>query len=61
MPERIGSDTLFLPARPCVLGHAAVAGQKEAEGPLSACFDQTFGDSRIGMKTWEQAESKLQT
>ena len=61
MPQRIGTDTLFLPSRPCVLGHAAVGGGKEAQGPLGACFDQTFGDSRIGLKTWEQAESKLQT
>lgn len=61
MPERIGNDTIFLPARPCVLGHAAVAGKKEAAGPLAAYFDQTFEDSRIGMKTWEQAEAKLQT
>ena len=61
MPQRIGTDTLFLPTRPGVLGHAAVAGKKEAAGPLAAYFDQTFTDSRIGMKTWEQAEAKMQT
>jgi len=61
MPQRIGTDTLFLPTRPGVLGHAAVAGKKEAVGPLAAYFDQTFTDSRIGMKTWEQAEAKMQT
>lgn len=43
------------------MGHAALGGKKEAQGPLSACFDQTFDDARMGMKTWEQAESKLQT
>ena len=61
MPQRIGKDTIFLPSRPRVLGHAALGGKKEAQGPLSACFDQTFDDTRLGMKTWEQAESKLQT
>lgn len=61
MPQRIGKDTIFLPSRPRILGHAALGGKKEAQGPLSACFDQTFDDTRMGMKTWEQAESKLQT
>lgn len=61
MPQRIGKDTIFLPSRPRVLGHAALGGKKEAQGPLSSCFDQTFDDARLGMKTWEQAEAKLQT
>ena len=48
MPQRIGKDTIFLPSRPRVLGHAALGGKKEAQGPLSACFDQTFDDTRLG-------------
>lgn len=39
---------------------AAVAGEKEGQGPLGEFFDEVVNDSHFGQKTWEQAESKFQ-
>lgn len=39
---------------------ASVAGKKESEGPLGACFDLTSRDPYFGQKSWEKAESHLQ-
>ena len=35
-------------------------GKKEGDGPLGRCFDAIFEDVRLGLDTWEQAESALQ-
>ncbi len=60
MPERKGQFTITLSSRPAILGHAAVVGKKEGEGPLGRYFDAVFDDTRMGEKTWEKAESALQ-
>ncbi len=60
MPERRGEFTVNLSGRPRVLGHAAVVGKKEGEGPLASYFDQIFEDTTMGEKSWEKAESALQ-
>ncbi len=60
MPERRGKYTISLSGRPTVLGYASVVGKKEGEGPLGELFDQVFTDTRLGEKTWEKAESRLQ-
>ena len=60
MPERKGNYTISLSGRPTVLGYASVVGKKEGEGPLGSGFDAVFEDTRMGEKTWEKAESKLQ-
>ncbi|MBR2337867.1 MAG: stage V sporulation protein AD [Clostridia bacterium] len=60
MPERKGEHTISLSGRPTVLGYASVVGKKEGEGPLGAGFDAVFEDTRMGEKTWEKAESRLQ-
>lgn len=60
MPERRGSSTIVLSGRPRILGYAAAVGKKEGEGPLGGGFDVVFQDARIGEKTWEKAESRLQ-
>lgn len=60
MPERKGRYTVTLSGRPTIVSYAAVAGKKEGEGPLSACFDHVFEDTTLGEKTWEKAESALQ-
>ena len=39
---------------------ASVAGKKESEGPLGACFDLISRDPYFGQKSWEKAESHLQ-
>lgn len=60
MPERRGKHTISLSGRPRILGYASVVGKKEGEGPLGDLFDQVFTDTRLGEKTWEKAESRLQ-
>ena len=59
--KRLGRYTLLFEHCPTVLGHAAVGGKKEAEGPLGGDFDQTFADAYMGQESWEKAESMLQT
>ncbi len=60
MPERVGQYTIVLSGRPRVLGYASAVGKKEGEGPLGEGFDLVFEDARLGEKTWEKAESRLQ-
>ncbi len=60
MPERRGKYTIVLSGRPRVLGYASVVGKKEGDGPLGSGFDAVFSDARLGEKTWEKAESRLQ-
>lgn len=45
---------------PCLYSFAAVAGQKEADGPMGQFFTHVERDPMLGQKTWEQAESRLQ-
>jgi len=59
--KRLGKYTLLFEHGPVILGHAAVCGKKEAEGPLADEFDQTFLDSYLAQDSWEKAESMLQT
>ncbi len=60
MPERKGNYTLLLSGRPRILGYASAVGKKEGEGPLGEGFDMVFDDAKLGEKTWEKAESRLQ-
>ena len=45
---------------PAIVSRAAVGGRREAQGPLGGELDQTFFDTTLGEKTWEQAEARLQ-
>ncbi len=58
--RRIGRYTLALDTKPRILASAAVAGKKEAQGPLAQDFDQTFEDTMLGKNSWEQAEAAMQ-
>lgn len=58
--RRIGKQTIAFDRPPRILSFAAVAGKKEAEGPLAMDFDQTFADTRLETDSWEQAEAQLQ-
>lgn len=60
MPEKKGKQTISLSGRPTILGYASVVGKKEGEGPLGNGFDMVFQDTRLGEKTWEKAESRMQ-
>lgn len=43
-----------------IIGYSSVAGKKEGDGPLGNYFDLIDEDPFFGMKTWEEAESKMQ-
>lgn len=45
---------------PSLSASFSAVGGKEGEGPLGACFDKVCGNSLLGEKSWEQAESRLQ-
>ena len=53
-------DTLLFQTPPVIAAGAAVGGKKEGEGPLAAHFDFLGKDAKLGQKTFEKAESKLQ-
>lgn len=58
--KRIGQQTLEFAAPPKIEGRGAIAGKKEAEGPLGQEFDQTFKDTTLETDSWEKAEAQLQ-
>ena len=43
------------------MGYASVAGKKEGEGPLAGYFDAVSEDTTFGEKSWEKAESRMQS
>jgi len=57
--QRAGRSIVFSPA-PVIVATAAVAGKKEAEGPLGGYFDEVSLDTKFGQKSWEKAESRMQ-
>ena len=61
MAERIGENTILLSRPPVILGAAAVGTPAEAAGPLAGAFDYLYDSAKAGAKTWEQAESRLQS
>lgn len=59
MINRTGQHTITFDPPVVITGSAGVAGKKEGEGPLSEDFDMIFDDTRLGQKSWEQAESTM--
>lgn len=55
-----GTQTIMFDRHPVILASGAIAGKKEGEGPLASYFDYIGKDTRLGQKTWEKAETKLQ-
>lgn len=55
-----GRQSLAFDQHPAILASAAIAGQKEQEGPLSAYFDYVSSDTRFRQETWEQGETQMQ-
>lgn len=45
---------------PTLHSFAAIAGQKEGEGPYGRYFDRIEADATLGEPDWEHAESRLQ-
>ena len=60
MPRYITRGVFLFDTPPKIESFAAVAGEKEGQGPLGDFFDKVVTDSHFGQKTWEQAESKFQ-
>ncbi len=61
MPVRSGKRTISIIGRVGIVSSAGVAGHKEGEGPLASYFDSVYSDDMLGQKSWEKAESRLQT
>ena len=59
--KKIGRATMVFDHPPLILDSASIVGPKEGEGPLGKYFDQVWEDPMLGKKTWEEAESELQT
>ena len=56
-----GRASICFDRPPYVQGYASVVGKKEGEGPLGNLFHKVVEDPMFGTKTWEEAESQLQT
>lgn len=61
MNKKQGRSTVVFENGPLILSSASVAGQKEGDGPLGKGIDIVNEDSFFGQKTWEDAESTMQT
>ncbi len=60
MIKRKGKYTLILSGEVKIIGEGSVAGPKEAEGPLGKDFHKIFYDPKMGLDSWETAESTMQ-
>ena len=58
--HRVGLRTLQFCTPVSIRAWATVVGRKENEGKLRGKFDYVFEDNRLGQKSWERAEQKLQ-
>ena len=61
MAIRIGAGTIRLEKPVAIAATAAAGSRMEKEGPLGAEFDRLVEDSSFGEKSWEKAETKMQT
>lgn len=58
--KRLGARTIRFAHAPSVAAFSNIGGRMEGQGPLREYFDELCGDSFLGKKTWEKAESELQ-
>ena len=58
--HRIGMRTIRFQTPVKIKNWATVAGRKEQEGKLSDRFDYIYDNNRLGQKSWERAEQRLQ-
>jgi len=59
MSKRIGERTVVLGNQPGITAWAAVAGQKEHEGPYGDRFDRIIPDELNGQQSFEAAERSM--
>ena len=58
--RRIGMRTIRYQNPVKIKNWATVAGRKEQEGKLSGKYDYIYDNNRLGQKSWERAEQRLQ-
>ena len=46
---------------PLIMAAASTVGKQEGDGPLGVFFDRVELDPMLGKKSWEEAESELQS
>ena len=56
----MGRSSIKLPMPVMICSSYAIAGTKEAQGPLAAEIDELLTDDKFGQDSWEAAESSLQ-
>ena len=59
--ENSGAGGIVFETPPVITAAASTVGKKEGDGPLGTCFDRLELDPMLGKKTWEEAESELQS
>lgn len=59
MNKKIGKQSFKIENDIAIIGEAAIASQKEAEGPFGKYFDEVMPDIKFGQKTFEKGESRL--
>lgn len=58
--RKLGLQTVEFSVPPVIISHAAVVGEKEADGPLRDDFDMLVSDDKMGQKSWDLAEGMFQ-
>lgn len=62
MEQTIGKQSIRFERAAYILSAASIVGKKEGDGPLGKWFDKIGpADGLFGCKSWEEAESTLQT
>ena len=59
MSKRRGKQTVIFEKPPIIIASAAIAGEKEAEGPLKDSFDCRLSDDSCGEPSWERSEAAI--
>lgn len=57
--KKTGKRSFRLESAARIVSSASFVGEKEGEGPLGAKFDTVCHDDTLGLKSWEQAESRM--
>ncbi len=58
---QVGKQSVSFGTPPYIIEESSIAGKKEGEGPIGGYFDEVEEDAMCGGKTWEEAESRLQS
>lgn len=59
MTTKLGSQTFVFSTKPVIVGHATVAGPKEAQGPVGSYLDKIYPDLLMKQTSFEKAEQLM--